>query len=285
MFPNKATLALLGLPLICLAQVPPPEPQQVFEVASVKPLGPVDSATLALYGSGCDGSFPRVENRRFTVSTTVFALITWAYGFNDRGGCAYVTNAKLISGGPQWIRTERFEIQALLPAGSPAYTLVEFLNGEAPQLEAMLRTLLRERFHLTIRRDTKEVQVLALTAPKGASRLTPWQEGDPFTLRITNQLNDNGQVSLRLIAGNASLTQLGMFISMLVREPVLDQTGLDGKFNLQFDFAPINDVPNADASRPSIYTALQETLGLKLGSTKAPLDGLVIESAERPSEN
>jgi len=51
------------------------------------------------------------------------------------------------------------------------------------------------------------------------------------------------------------------------------------------DFAPINDVPNADTSRPSIYTALQETLGLKLGSAKAPLDGLVIESAERPSEN
>jgi len=285
MFPNKATLALLGLPLICLAQVPPPEPQQVFEVASVKPLGPVDSATLALYGSGCDGSFPRVENRRFTVSTTVFALITWAYGFNDRGGCAYVTNAKLISGGPPWIRSERFEIQALMPAGSPAYTLVEFLNGKAPQVEAMLRTLLTERFHLTIRRERKEVQVLALTAPKGASLLTPWREGDPFALRITNQLNDNGQVSLRLIAGNATLTQLGMFISMLVREPVLDQTGVEGEFNFQLDFAPINDVPNADTSRPSIYTALQETLGLKLGSAKAPLDGLVIESAERPSEN
>jgi uncharacterized protein (TIGR03435 family) len=286
MFPNKATLTLLVLPMLCLAQIAgngtPPE---AFEVASVKPLGPVDSATLALYGSGCDGSFPRVENRRFTVSTTVFALITWAYGFNDRGGCAYVTNAKLISGGPPWIRSERFEIQALIPAGSPTYTLVEFLNGKAPQLEAMLRTLLTERFHLTLRRERKEVQVLALTAPKGASLLTPWREGDPFTLRITNQLNENGQVSLRLIASNATITQLGMFISMLVREPVVDQTGLDGKFNFQMDFAPINDIPNADTSRPSIYTSLQEMLGLKLGSTKAPLEGLVMESAERPSEN
>ena len=141
-----------------------------------------------------------------------------------------------------------------------------------------------ERFHLTIRRERKEVQVLALTAPKGATRLTPWQ-GDPFTLRITNQPDESGKISLKLIASEATVTQLGMFISTLVRQPVLDQTGIEGQFDFQMEFAPINDTPNADTSRPSIYTAIQENFGLKLGSTKTQLDALVIESAERPSEN
>src|SRR5215471_14896143 len=86
---------------------------EAFDVVSVKSLGPASAEALARFGSGCDGSFPRVENRRFTVATTAFALITWAYGFNKNGGCGFVNNGNFIVGGPAWIRSERFEVQGL----------------------------------------------------------------------------------------------------------------------------------------------------------------------------
>src|SRR5215471_8672899 len=128
-----------------------------FEVASIKSLGEANAAALARFGDGCDGGFPRVERNRFTVTTTVYALTTWAYGFNNRGGCSFVSYGGFISGGPSWIRKERFEIQALMPEGSPEYTTGEFLNGKAPKLEIMIRNLLADRFQITVHRETKEV--------------------------------------------------------------------------------------------------------------------------------
>src|SRR5262245_42558077 len=87
----------------------------VFEVVSVKPAGEAAAESLARFGDGCDGGFPRVDHKRFTVTTTTFALLTWAYGFNNHGGCSYVSYGGIISGGPGWIKSDRFQIQALMP--------------------------------------------------------------------------------------------------------------------------------------------------------------------------
>jgi hypothetical protein len=100
-----------------------------FEVASVKPMGPVPAgggrgtAEPGGAGRGCDGGFPRVDGSRFSVITTPYALITWAYGYNKTWGCSYVTFGDLLTGGPSWIRSERFEIQANIPEGAPKYSL------------------------------------------------------------------------------------------------------------------------------------------------------------------
>lgn len=133
--------------------------RDAFEVASVKPMGDAPAERLAAYGRGCDGSFPQVENNRFRVTTTVFALITWAYGYNDRGGCSFTSNGNLITGGPSWVGTERFEVQAVLPDGAPSYSLTQFLDGQTPRLNAMLRTLLADRFKLKVRMETKDAAV------------------------------------------------------------------------------------------------------------------------------
>src|SRR6516162_3710221 len=79
-----------------------------FEVASIKSLGEANAAALAQFGDGCDGGFPRVDHNRFTVTTTAYALLTWAYGFNKNGGCSFVSYGGFIAGGPSWIRSERF---------------------------------------------------------------------------------------------------------------------------------------------------------------------------------
>src|SRR6516225_4907312 len=71
-----------------------------FEVATIKPLGEANADVLARFGGGCDGNAPRVDHRRFTVSTTPYALITWAFGFNRNGGCSFVSFGGFITGGP-----------------------------------------------------------------------------------------------------------------------------------------------------------------------------------------
>ena len=124
--PIATVIALCGM---AHAQVKPPalgeEAPVAFEVASVKPQGPVPgggargSDAPGGMGAGCDGGFPRLQGNRFVVTTTPYALITWAYGYNKTWGCSYVNFGDLLTGGPAWIRSERYEIQALMPEGSP----------------------------------------------------------------------------------------------------------------------------------------------------------------------
>src|SRR5215471_16503114 len=101
----KSRLTAMAVVLLCiiglsevLAQVP-----DKFEVASIKSLGEANAAALAQFGDGCDGGFPRVDHNRFTVTTTAYALMTWAYGFNNRGGCSFVSYGGFITGGPAWL--------------------------------------------------------------------------------------------------------------------------------------------------------------------------------------
>ena len=168
-----AAVLVVGAGVVALAQKPAPG----FEVASIKPLGPF--SLIPALGPGCDGGFPRVEHNRFTVTTTPFALITWAYGFNKNGGCTFVSVGDFLTGGPDWIRSEKFEVRALMPEGSPDYTTSEFLNGKAPALEAMINRLLADRFKLVVHKETKEVPVYALVVAKGGPKVTALKGDEP----------------------------------------------------------------------------------------------------------
>jgi uncharacterized protein (TIGR03435 family) len=258
--------------------------QDAFEVTSVKPMGDAPAEALAAFGSGCDGSFPRVENNRFVVTTTPFALITWAYGYNDRGGCSFTSNGNLFTGGPPWVRNERFEIQAVLPAGAPAYTLNQFLNGQTPRLEAMLRTMLAQRFKLVIRKETKDAAVYALVVGRGGAKVPAAKLGEPVRFSMGRGPDPNGGVSDRLVVSNAGMNRVALMLGLVLRRPVIDKTGLTGEFTFELRFAPPNANPG-DTSAPSITTAFQEQLGLRLEDTRGPVEGLVIDAIERPTEN
>jgi uncharacterized protein (TIGR03435 family) len=123
-------------------------------------------------GVGCDGNAPRMDGSRFTVTTTPYALISWAYGYNKTWGCSYVSFANLITGGPAWIHSERFEIQATIPQGQPTYTFEQFMRGDATGLEKMLQSLLAGRFKLVVHRETKQVPAYALTVAKGGPKFS-----------------------------------------------------------------------------------------------------------------
>jgi uncharacterized protein (TIGR03435 family) len=258
-----------------------------FEVASIKTLGEANAAALARLGDGCDGGFPRVERNRFTVTTTVYALMTWAYGFNNRGGCSFVSYGNFITGGPSWIRKERFEIQTLMPEGSPQYTTGQFLDGDAPKLEIMIRNLLTDRFRITVHRETKEGPGYLLVVGKNGPKIRPSTDADGGRAGATAP-GQRGPApepgTQRFAANRMNMTYIALMLGVFTRRPVLDQTGLAGEFTFLLEFAP-PDAPVGDSSAPSLFTAVQEQLGLRLDSARVPAEVIVIDSAQRPSEN
>lgn len=285
---QRISLRLVGLVAVVAASTGPlraAQPaQESFEVASVKPMGDAPGEALAAFGGGCDGSFPSVEKQRFRVVTTLYALMTWAYGFNDRGGCSFVAHGNVIVGGPSWVRTERFEIQGVLPPGAPEYTLSQFLNGQAPRLEGMLRTLLADRFKLAVRRETREVPVYALVVGRGGAKVPAAQPGEPVRFTMGRGPDPNGGVSDQLVVSNVGMNRVALMLGLVLRRPVIDRTELTGEFTFSLRFAPQNANPG-DTSAPSITTAFQEQLGLRLEDSRGPVEAIVIEGVERPTAN
>jgi uncharacterized protein (TIGR03435 family) len=278
------TIARLSALLVVLAVAGgAAQSPETFDVVSVKAMGPASGEALARFGAGCDGSFPRVENKRLTV-TTAYALITWAYGFNKNGGCGFVTNGNFIVGGPAWLRSERFEIQALMPDAAPAVSVGAFLNGDAPALEAMLRAMLADRFTLTIHREMREAPVFALVTGRGGAKVAAAKPDEPTFYRLNRQRDANGQMVDHLVVSNANMTYVGIMLGIITRRPVVDRTGMAGGYSFDLPFAPQEATPG-DTSAASLFTALQEQLGLRLEDSRAPVEVLVVDRMERPSEN
>src|SRR6185295_15814841 len=154
--------------------------KRTFEVASIRPSGqpvalngevPARTGGNAPEGNGCGGpGSTQVDPSRFVITNiTLQNLITRAYSqwTKPRGGCFGVGETKTLWGGPDWVRSQEWDIQAVLPPGSPKYNATEFLNGNAPVLEEMVQSLLAERFQLVLRKETKEIPVYFLTVAKG----------------------------------------------------------------------------------------------------------------------
>jgi len=255
-----------------------------FEVVSLKPVkavptggqrGPTGDKGAGLYD---------VENHRFTAhAVTLYALVKWSYGITA-GSCMFREECAFLTGGPSWVRSDQFDIQALMPDGSPIYNFAQMYNRRAPALQSMLQTLLADRFKLVLHREMKEMPVYALTIARGGPKLTPSRDDEKTVLNITGGLIGQSQ-DLMLHGRKASMASFVRVLETLsfMDRPVLDRTGLTGEFNFEMKFAPINAFSNT--ASPSIFTALQEQLGLKLEATKAPVEFLVIDSAEKPSEN
>ena len=226
--------------------------QPSFEVATVRPVdrtGQPGHGTFAVSG-------PRVSFTSYTLS----GLIMYAYD---------VRNYQ-ISGGPGWMASDTFTIVAKTEGESPR---------ETAEIRKMLQSLLAERFGMKLHRETKEARVYVLTAAKTGPALTP------STARRTTMQMGPGH----LMMGKATTAQMAALLSSVLSRPVLDQSGLSGEFDFTLDSPDINMgrmVPLEDVPGPSIFTAIQEQLGLKLVSEKVPVDYLVIDHVDRvPTAN
>jgi hypothetical protein len=162
--------------------------RDTFEVASIRPAG-LQAAVP------CSGLFELTSGRITFNAVTVYRLVTLAYG----KGCITASNLKLISGDPDWMKKETFNIQATLPEGSPFYNFQQLNSGEAPKLQAMLRNLLADRFHLALHRTSKDGPIynvyfvkegrITLSAVKAIAKASIWISfGSRFDLLLSFDL-------------------------------------------------------------------------------------------------
>lgn len=195
---------------------------------------------------------------------------------------AYDLNSKTISGGPPWMDAEHFDIVAITPG--------DVRPGREEQM-TMLRKLLADRFKLTFHRERKEFSIYELTVANGGPKLRPssFAEADSPPALVSTVYPDK----LVLPARNATMAD---FVAMLQRammdRPVVDKTGLTGRYDFDLEWAPDEtqfggELPRAptDAQEPPLFTAVREQLGLQFEATRGPVDALVVDGAERPTED
>jgi uncharacterized protein (TIGR03435 family) len=237
-----------GILMLAAGWAQAPAPAE-FEVASVK---------LTQHGRTVDGSshstVGNTDQGSFSASNaSLQMLLGWAYDVKDYQ----------ISG-PDWLKSDdaRYDISAKAPAGA-----------SSRQMPEMLKALLAERFKVALHRETRTLPIYALVTAKGGPKL---HEAPADGHSSTNSRGGH------ITAQHVSMVDLGDSLSRQLGRAVIDQTGLKGAFDFTLEYA----ADDADTSRPSIFTALQEQLGLRLEATKGPVEVLVIDRAERvPTEN
>ena len=230
-------------------------------------------ATIKLSNPDTPGKLFTVRGRQvLTINTTLNDLVVFAYDLHP----------KQIAGGPDWAETQKFDV-----TGQPEAPGVPSI----PQLRVMIRQLLTERFKLAFHRDKRDMPVYAIVVGPNGHKLTK------------NETNPNGLPGLLfrglgvLPVTNATIGDFaGVMQSAVLDRPVVDKTGLTGRWDFQIRWTPdesqfasmgvrvpppTND-PNAP---PGIFTAFTEQLGLKLDPSRGPVEVLVIDKVEKPSEN
>ena len=265
-----------------------PAPTPKFEVASIRPCAPVPVTAKGQDGGGKDLS---VSPGRLNMGClTVADLIHRAYvTFAD--GQVHPLQFPPMEGGPTWIRSTRYDINAKA-AGSPNPAMMQ---------GPMLQALLEDRFKLKIHRETREVPIYALTVAKGGSKLQPLKNGSCITVDGTTALEPGQKPCGVPMTGPkgpnlttellGSLEEFSKLLGVTLGRPVMDKTGIAGAFDFHLEFAideatpGIRPAPSDDPPGPTIFTAVQEQLGLKLESAKGPGEFLIIDSVAKPSEN
>lgn len=175
--------------------------------------------------------------------------------------------------GPDWLTTERFDIEATFPGDTPL-----------PQVRQMMQTLLAERFKLALHRETRQLPAYSLAVAKNGPKIHPAEDGQ-------------GRTSIgpgRLEATKIAMQRLADLLARPVGLPVIDSTGVKGVFDFTLQWSP-DEAPKmattdgneaAGVAGPSIFTALQEQLGLKLTREKAPIEILIVDHIEKaPTQN
>jgi bla regulator protein BlaR1 len=270
-------------------------PALTFDTASVARSklgsGPIEPGPLRLEASLMRHAMSRHGGGQFRMGGPLNSLIQAAYN---------VTHFQ-IEGSSDWVLTDRYEIDARTP-----------VDATPDQKRAMLQSLLADRFHLALRRETRTLPVYELVVASSGLNIPAAKEGDcipnkdvrwdlidlekplficggwrRMALSQSPETRPRPQWPRvhRIEAGAVPMAAVIDFISPDVDRPVMDKTGFTAPFNLVLDFAPGADMDRITPSGPTIFAALEEQLGLLLRPADAPVDVLVIERVERPSGN
>ena len=286
MKPGIMAALLLASSIVLAGQQPAPVKEPAFDVVSIKP-----TQSSAIGGGLRFNPSGRVE----WTGTTLRNLIRMGYqrfGFDPRE----------VVGGPGWIDSERFDIIATAerpPQNGP--------DGFPEQLLAMIRALAEDRFKVTVHNEQREAPIYTLVLARGDGRtgasLRQVPDACAEAMKALSEKTPRsgpppcsfGGGPGKLIGTGVTLTMFANVLASYVGRNVVDRTGVAGSFDFELTFDPSSTARNPtgvvpgppvrDDTAPSIVTALQEQLGLKLESTRGPIDVLVIDQAERPTPN
>jgi len=248
---------------------PPPKPMKEdadpsFDVATIKPN---NSGASSIQGLTMNG-------RNFATRNSSLA---------DLIGFAYEVQSKQIVSGPDWLDKDRYDIAAIPDQeGAP----------NVQQLRLMVQKLLASRFNLKFHHDQRELSAYVLTVGKNGQKLTPTQ----LKGSLPGMGMRPGPTGLTMVMANAKLADFTGFLQMLVLDrPVVDRTGITGRFDYNVTFTPDDSefnghppkLPQTESSdsAPNLFAAIQEQLGLKLDAQKTSVDVIAIDHVEKPSAN
>jgi uncharacterized protein (TIGR03435 family) len=250
-----------------------PAARQTFDVASVK------RQTDVVPGGGVTFA-ARPGGRLVVLNNPVTNLIGNAYG---------VRRHQLV-GGPEWIDSDRYDIQAKAAGDAPRADLM-----------VMLQSLLEDRFKLKVHRETREMPIYVMTVAKGGLKMPPSRDGGCIVIDPRNpppplapgqvRLPGCGNNLIRANSWNATAVDMTGAAAALVAvlgRSVVDKTGATGKYDIHVEWTPDQAPTGADAAGntgTSLFTVLAEQLGLKVESARGPVDVLVIDHVERPTND
>lgn len=225
-----------------------------WEVATVKPSDPSDTG----------GQHISLRGRYVLLTdTTVEQFLLLGYGVQK----------SQLAGVPDWATTERWDVRGMSDVdGEPTWK----------QLQGLIRKILAERFGLQLHHEQREMPVFALTVAKGGPKMIA-NTSDPNGWMH----QQNGETSERHVEAlkNTSMADLALILQFHVDRPVVDQTGLKGRYDFKLQWTLDGAQTTAADAPPGLFTAIQDQIGLKLERVKAPADVLVVDKAERPGAN
>jgi uncharacterized protein (TIGR03435 family) len=265
-----------------------PAARRVYDVASIKPNKSPDDRTKLMYSpDGLTGT-----------NVTGQMLLRLAYGIQDNQ----------ISGAPTWFNSESYNLEAKMDSSVADEMRKISEDQRKVERQQMLQALLADRFKLTVHRETKDLPVYALVIAKNGPKLQKAKPGDTYADGFKGIDGLPAGPHNMVLRGRGEFKAQAQPISALARalshalgRPVLDKTGLTGEYDIALQWTPESQTPmfkgtesgqqnndsgrSADSSGPSIFTAIQEQLGLKLESQKGSAEMLVIDHVDKPSEN
>lgn len=186
---------------------------------------------------------------------------------------AYNVQKSQIVGLPEWAKTEVWSVDGVPNAeGKP----------DLEQLQGLMRKLLEERLGLKAHKEQRELPVFALTVAKGGLKLEK-STADPVAGPSRNGSGANGLEMHRFT--NWSMPDLMPMLMLYTDRPVVDQTGLKGRYDFKLDWMRDETIAPPQDAPPGLFTAIQEQIGLELDPVRAPADVLIIDKVERPGTN
>ena len=224
-----------------------------FEVATIKQTDPDDQS----------GGFHLYGRNIFVENQTMDDLISFVYGLH----------VKQIVDAPAWCSSEHFDIKGIADIeGEPNIT----------QYREMVQKLLTDRFHLQFRREQREMSRFTLTVAKGGPKIEATKSAPDMGQDQTGTIN-GGHVSWRFT--NNPMSEFAAFLQSVLDRPVVDETGLKGKYDFKLDWTADAQATMDPSASPGFLTAVQEQAGLKIEPSKGEVEVLAITHVERPSAN